>query len=250
MKIKFLILFLLFLSINASHALEKPEYDLYTHICLKQGIYFDSPSELNSILSENGYPKIEPGNVFYIGLNYSSNHFPFPFYRIPNIFLSFDLRIPFDRNSGAEKYSALKTYSVFLELEGYHDLINDITVYPILGLGASISHLDLRNDSIIDYQDILIKNGSARFTKFNLLLNLGGGLDYKIKITEDYLKKLNLLVGLNIRYSLNLDVFGLYDKRWSSAGKSIDGLPGYHAPGLSIELKIGLEKLEKIKRIN
>jgi hypothetical protein len=118
-----------------------------------------------------------------------------------------------------------------------------------MGFGVSWSNLDLVNDSTNVSDDFLNQNGNVRFNKFNLLLNLGGGMDYKINITGDYLKKVNVILGLNIRYSLSLDVLGLYDKRWSSAGNYIDGLPDYHAPGLSIELKFGLEKLEKI-RIN
>ncbi|TAL66892.1 MAG: hypothetical protein EPN82_16675 [Bacteroidetes bacterium] len=229
-------------------ALEKPEYDLYTHICFKPGLYYDNTEELSNILAENGFPEIKPENVYYIGFNYASNHLPFPFYHIPNIFMSFDLRIPFERTvENGNRASSLKTYAFFLELEGFHDLINNIAIYPIIGFGCSITHLDLRNDSSIDFKDFITKAGNSRFTKFNLLLNLGGGMDYKINLTEDYKKKINFIVGLNIRYSLNLDVFGMYDKRWSSAGKSINGLPDYHAPGLSIELKFGLEKLEKIK---
>ncbi len=244
----FIILFSFISFYIVTFALEKPEYDLYTHLCIKSGMYFDNTSDINKIITESGYPAIEKENVFYIGFNYASNHFPFPFYHIPNIFISLDVRIPFDRNVKNEnKSSALKTYSLFLELEGFHDLINKITVYPILGFGASWSHLDLTNDSSFNFNKVSNKSGYERFSKFNLLLNLGGGMDYKIYITEDYLKKVNLILGLNIRYSLSLDILGLYDKRWSSAGKYIDGLPEYHAPGLSIEFKFGLEKLEKIK---
>ena len=241
-------IFIFITSIPVLFALEKPEYDLYTHLSVKPGIYYDNTDDLNLVLIENGYPEIKPGCVYYLGFNYASNHLPFPFYKIPNIFISFDLRIPFDRiTESNNKTSSLKTYSFFLEIEGFHDLINNIAIYPIIGFGASITNFNITNDTTVEFNNIIKSSGSAGFTKFNLLLNLGGGMDYKINITEDFRKKVNLIAGLNIRYSLNLDVFGLYEKRWSSAGKSIDGLPEYHAPGLSIELKLGLEKLEKIK---
>ncbi|OGU13213.1 MAG: hypothetical protein A2X61_05300 [Ignavibacteria bacterium GWB2_35_12] len=218
---------------------------------MKPGIYFDNLSDINKIITENGFPAIESEHVYYIGFNYASNHFPFPFYHIPNIFISLDVRIPFERTiENGNKSTSLKTYSFFLELEGFHDLINNIAIYPIIGLGCSITHLDLRKDSLIEFKDFLSNPGNSRFTKFNLLLNLGGGMDYKVNLAEDYMKKINLLFGLNIRYSLNLDVLGLYDKRWTSAGQYIDGLPEYHAPGLSIEMKVGIEKLEKIKKSN
>ena len=253
MKKLFLSILFIF-TINGANlnALQKPEYDLYTHITAKAGLFFDNPDEINSAISALGYPEIKSDLAPYIGINYAANHFPFLFYSIPNIFFSLDVRFPLERKSTNIFSSELKTTSVFFELEGFHDLINNITVYPIVGFGFSWTNLDLY-DTLLNSDIREITNGSVkrtRFSKFNALLNLGGGMDYKVNLVQDFMKKVNLIVGLNIRYSLNLDVLGLYDKSWASAGKAVSGLPDYHAPGLSIEMKVGVEYLQKTPKTN
>jgi hypothetical protein len=251
-KLFLLIIFIFTINGGSLYALPKPEYDLYTHITAKAGLFFDNPDEINSAISALGYPEIKSDIAPYIGINYAANHFPFLFYSIPNIFFSLDVRFPLERKSTNILATELKTTSLFIELVGFHDLINNITVYPIMGFGFSWTNLDLY-DTIPNPKIVDITNGSAkrtRFSKFNALLNLGGGMDYKINIVQDYMKKVNLIVGLNIRYSLNLDVLGLYDKSWTSAGKDVSGLPDYHAPGLSIEMKVGVEYLQKTPKTN
>lgn len=248
-KPSLIILFIFIITGKQLLALEKPEYDIYTHLTAKAGLYFDETDEINEALKTLCYPEMQTSVVPYLGINYAANHFPFLFYSIPNIFFSIDFRIPLERRSTDNLSTELKTSSLFIELEGFHDLINNITVYPIVGFGFSWTNLDLY-DTSSNPGTVEIINGSVkrtRFSKFNALLNLGGGFDYKINLTHDYLKKVNLILGLDVRYSLNLDAFGVYDKSWRAAGKPVSGLPDYHAPGLSIEIKMGVEYLEKVK---
>ncbi|MGA2297577.1 MAG: hypothetical protein ABSG15_08530 [FCB group bacterium] len=238
---------LLILFSTSAQALEKVPYQLLTQMSIKTGVYYDEIDEMNQFLRNYGFPVIDRANVFYMGFNYAANHIPFLIYPLPNIVISTDFRFPFARQVQKESTVSLNSYSCFLEAMGFHDIINNITIYPIIGLGISWTNLDIKGNYVeLDSPGVFNAGKYGyRFSKFNALFNLGGGADYRLTLSEDYRKKVSMLFGLNVRYSLSLDVFGMYNKSWTSNGQSVP-LPSYHAPGLSIELKIGIEYMQRI----
>jgi hypothetical protein len=251
MKKIIILIICFFVLLNTSYSLYKAPYHLLSQFSFKSGIYFDNLSDINKYLKINEFPELLPESVWYYGLNYTSNHFPVVLHDLPNIFLSIDFRYPVARSIEKNYKVQMQTPAIFLELGGFQDIINHLTMYPILGFGLAWTDLDITsNGNSIEF-DKIIRNESKSysFTKFNALFNLGGGFDYRYTLREELMQKVSLIIGLNVRYSLSLDAFGMYDRYWKSNGLKVVDMPSYHAPELSIELKLGIEFLQRLKEI-
>jgi hypothetical protein len=240
-----------FVFINTSYSLYKAPYHLLSQFSLKSGVYFDNLTDINKFLKTNDFPELSPENVWYFGLNYTSNHFPVVLHDLPNIYLSLDFRYPVTRSIEKNYSVKMQTPSIFIEAGGFQDIINHLTMYPILGFGLAWTDLDITSNGNNIESEKIIKNESKSysFTKFNALLNLGGGFDYRYSLREELMQKVSLIIGINVRYSLSLDAFGMYDRYWKSNGLRVVDMPSYHAPELSIELKLGIEFLQRLKEI-
>jgi hypothetical protein len=210
------------------------------------GIYYDDSRNFNEFLSAFDLPEFSEQYQYYQSVNVKSNYIPFIFDDLHSVLYSIDIRLPFNREliNGKDKVS-LNTYSYFLEFTGFESFLRYLTVHPFVGIGYSQTSLSINSSDkfLFGTKNQLVND--VEIEKSTLLFNLGGGFDYRKKIIESESTRVNLLVSFNAKYSMCLDAWKINDSNWKSEGQTIEQLPQYYAPGLSIELGIGLEFQEK-----
>ena len=246
MKLILLTVVIVFSVSNSSMGLDSPFEEHSFNV--NYGFYFDNIKDLNKYFELNKLPEINKNYGEFISLNYSTNECPFLFDQPNHIFYSFSFLLPLPRYFTDNNYNNnLYTYSLFLETFIFESYLKKITIKPIVGIGFSQTNLVIRktNSTLNELKNLDMETNSAfRFTKFTALLNLGGGGAFRFKLIDDAFKTKNLIFGFDVRYSISLDVFHLYNDKWKLDKTNVD-LPNYYAPELSIEFYVGVEVLKK-----
>ena len=243
----FFIMIRLFITIaifTSSVSIHAEEYYIphETVFALTSGIYYDNTEEINNFLTKNSLPIVKPRHVFYSGIQYKSNSTSLLNDKVYQYLYSFDIRVPFTRSIEIPDYSVeLQSWSFFAELTTFESFIKTVTVHPILGMGVSNSNLSITRKKT--NEGLFPGNGIySSFDKFTLLFNVGGGCDYRLNIAKNKKETRNIIFSFEARYSIALDKLNMYNSSWTSGTKNIKEIPGYYAPGLSIEFKVGYEE--------
>lgn len=210
-------------------------------IAITGGTYYDDIEDINNFLSKNSMPNIKPEHVYYSGIQYKANSISLLNDKVYEYLYSFDLRLPFTRRIENSDFSVeLQSWSFFTEITTFESFIKMLTVHPILGFGISNSNFTIihknKNEGFFPGNGIY-----SSFNKFTLLLNIGGGCDYRLNILKEDKESINIIFSFEARYSISLDKLKLYNANWTIGMESIKDIPSYYAPGLSIELKVGFE---------
>jgi hypothetical protein len=220
-----------------------PKTDIFS---VSSGIYYDNPDKINSLLKKIIKTDNLISHVYFVRLNYKFNHNPIISNKPYFILYSLGLQIPFSRHSNNVFYNAeLQTYSTTIEVSVFESYLKTVTVHPVIGLGYSLTELLMpikyNSEFGINYLDDKVN----KYEKSNLNLILGGGSDLRLNLRESEQERKNLLLSFEVRYSINLDVLGIIGGDWEVGRYAARGIPNYIGPGLSIELKIGIENQRK-----
>jgi len=220
-----------------------PKTDIFS---VSTGIYYDNPNNINSLLKKIIMTDDFMGHVYYFGISYKVNHNPIISNKPYFLLYSLDFKFPITRKTSNVYYNAeLQTYSLSAELSVFESYMKIVTVHPVIGIGFSKTELLMpikyNEEHMIHYLD----NKMNKYEKSNLNLILGGGCDLRINIRESEQEVKNFLISFEVKYALNLDVLKILDGKWQVGSSEVPGLPDYTLPGLSIELKLGIENQRK-----
>lgn len=220
-----------------------PKTDIFS---VSGGIYYDNPGKVNSLLKKVIVTEDLTSHVYYLGLSYKFNHNPIIWNNPYFILYSLNLQVPFSRKTNNVYYNAeLQTYTASVEISTFESFIKTVTVHPLIALGLSYTELLMPikyNETFgINYVDDKIN----KYEKTDLNLILGGGSDLRLNLSESATERKNLLLSFEVRYSINLAVLGIIGSEWRVGSYKSEGIPSYTGPGLSVELKIGIENQRK-----
>lgn len=207
------------------------------------GIFYDDIQDMNNFLVDNELPELSNNYQYYVSLNLKSNYLPFICDDSHSILYSIDFKLPLEREVSNVKYIVnLNTYSFFAEFSAFESFLRYLTVHPLVGVGFAETKMKIQTNT--EQNEFLNGLGATQtvydFDKSTILFNLGGGFDYRKNLSNFENSRLNLLISLNARYSMCLDVWRINESDWKFDGKTTV-LPKYYAPGLSIELYISME---------
>jgi hypothetical protein len=243
MKTILLILLFSFPLVSVAEEFYYPKTDIFS---VSGGIYYDNPGKINSMLKKVIGADDLISHVYYLDFNYKINHNPIIWNSPYFILYSLNLQVPFSRKTSNIYYNAeLQTYSASVEISTFESYVKTVTVHPLIGLGLSYTELLMP----VKYSEALgincVDDKMNKYEKSNLNLILGGGSDLRLNLRESEQERKNLLLSFEVRYSINLDVLGIIGGDWEVGRYAAIGIPDYIGPGLSIELKIGIENQRK-----
>ncbi len=112
----------------------------------------------------------------------------------------------------------------------------DFNVYPILGGGIGRITMDIVKDGKApDFNDSLSKpEKMTSFSSLSLLLDLGIGADYLVKLGKSEPKKGGIVFGLKVG-----SMFTVYQTNFQLKGESVPGSPAINNNGFYIKLFAG-----------
>ncbi len=183
---------------------------------------------LNSYLTSRDFPAV-PENYFTVGFG---GHLIFD-----KLVLGLELLSTLRRSQDSTKEFCTSVSAKYAMVNAGYMLYSKkgLMMYPLLGLGVGRLKLNVRENNIHSFQDIIVFQGSSESITRSLLLNMGFAVDYFHNYNKKKKGKNNLVLGLRAGFLISA---ARWD--WRVNGVSVGDGPSTGLTGPYVRLTIGM----------